>query len=280
MPLCGVTVNFGGAKCVTRAWRRNQMANRGARGLAAILALVALSAGPATALDGEVLINQNKANAGGITPNDDPGFPVTLSQSGKYKLTGNLNVPAGRNGINVTANYVTIDLNGFRIFGADQAIVGIKAANRDGLTVMNGTVSGFTSHGIETRAFAIIQDMQITNNGGFGIKLVENGRVLRSTISENTSDGVFCLSRCLIAQNVIARQSAGVGVGLQTDAGGHLVLGNVISGNAGFAIYAEGVTGFAHNTVTGNGVNPATGSSIVGAVLHVHPNICQTATCP
>jgi hypothetical protein len=180
------------------------MQNRGARTFVAVLALIALSAGPATALDGEVLINQAKALSGGVTPNDDPGFPVTLSRRGKYKLIGNLNVPAGKDGIRVTAAYVTIDLNGFRIFGGNQALVGINGVNRDGLTVMNGTITGFTSHGIETRAFAIIQDMQISDSGD-GVHVDNNGRVLRSTITGNSGSGVHCISRCLIAQNVLAR---------------------------------------------------------------------------
>jgi hypothetical protein len=256
------------------------MTDRAARTLAAILAFVALSAAPAGALDGEVLINQATALAGGITPGDDPGFPVRINRSGKYKLTGNLNVPAGQAGILVVANYVTIDLNGFRIAGAGQANRGIVAPNFNGLTLMNGTIVGFRSHGVETRAFAIIQDMQVTNNGGFGVKLDSNGRVLRSTISESGSVNVFCLSKCLIAQNVITRSATEAGVSLQTDAGGHLVLGNVIAGNTGFAIYAEGVTGFGNNTITGNGVNPATGSSIVGAVHHVHPNVCLPTAGP
>ena len=37
------------------------------------------------------------------------------------------------------------------------------------------------------------------------------------------------------------------------------MLGNIISGNSGFAIYAEGVTGFGNNTITGNG-HPFNGS--------------------
>jgi hypothetical protein len=194
---------------------------------------------------------------------------------------GSLTAPANRNGIDVTAPFVTIDLNGFAVYGAAaNAHWGISAPNVNGLTVMNGTVSRFGAGGIRTRDLAIVQDMQVTANGGLGINLNANGRVIRSTISENTGDGVFCISRCLIAQNVITRSATGVGVGFLTDAGGHLVLGNVISGNAGFAIYAEGVTGFGNNTISGNGVNPATGSSIVGAVDPVHPNVCLPAACP
>jgi hypothetical protein len=90
--------------------RRNRMASRRARTLAAILGLVALSASHAAAVDGEILIDQARVNAGGITPDDAPGFPATLSRPGRYKLTGNLNVPADLNGIEVTQHNVTIAL--------------------------------------------------------------------------------------------------------------------------------------------------------------------------
>ena len=244
------------------------MANRKARTFAAILAIVALTASPAIALDGEVLIDQAKAAAGGVTPDDSPGFPVTLSRSGKYKLTGNLKPPVDRNAVVVTADNVTIDLNGFRMLSGK---IGVNAPHADGLTVMNGTIANFSSHGIATRAFAIIQDMQIADNGGAGVSLDNNGRVIRSTISGN-ANGVFCLSKCLVADNVITGSPIDSGVNLQTTAGGHLVLNNVIANNEKFGIYAEGPTGFANNTLTGNA------TSVLGAVP-VHPNYCSPA-CP
>jgi hypothetical protein len=250
------------------------MTNLRARKCAAILALVVLSASPAAALDGEVLINQANVNAGGITPGDDPGFPATLSRTGKYKLIGNLSVAAGANGIDVTAGNVTIDLNGFRISGVDAANIGVNAPNADGLTVMNGTIEHFRSLGIVTRAFAVIQDMQISNNRSIGVRLADNGRVLRSTISENISGNVRCNSRCLIAQNVVARSALAYGIFF--DASGNLVLGNVIAENHSFGITAFGVTGFGNNTLTGN--NNSSGQ-IFGPVSAVHPNFCQPA-CP
>ena len=82
---------------------------------AAIATCAVLFATPAAAVDGEILIDQAKVNAGGITPGDEPGFPATLRRSGRYKLTGNLAVPAGKNGIEVTQHEITIDLNGFTI---------------------------------------------------------------------------------------------------------------------------------------------------------------------
>ena len=62
----------------------------------AALTVVAL---PTCAVDGVVLINQAAALAGNVTPGDTPGFPVVISVSGSYRLSGNLTVPdANTNG--------------------------------------------------------------------------------------------------------------------------------------------------------------------------------------
>src|SRR6266545_3858148 len=45
-----------------------------------VVATVLVPGTPVSAEDGEVLIDQAKALAGGITPNDGPGFPVTISR--------------------------------------------------------------------------------------------------------------------------------------------------------------------------------------------------------
>src|SRR5208283_2371136 len=84
----------------------------------ALATILAGLCGSMYAVDGVVLIDQNRALAGGITPGDTPGFPVTISQTGSYRLTGNLTVPdVNTGGIVVTADHVTIDLNGFSIIG-------------------------------------------------------------------------------------------------------------------------------------------------------------------
>jgi hypothetical protein len=40
-------------------------------------------------VDGVILIDQNKALAGNVTPGDTPGFPVIISQPGSYRLDSN-----------------------------------------------------------------------------------------------------------------------------------------------------------------------------------------------
>ena len=78
------------------------------RGWLAILAALAL---PVYAVDGVALINQNAALAGNVTPGDAPGFPVMISVSGSYRLSGNLTVPdANTPAFHISADNVTIDL--------------------------------------------------------------------------------------------------------------------------------------------------------------------------
>jgi len=85
----------------------------------ALLSAVIALAFPLYAVDGVVLINQSAALAGNLTPGDAPGFPVTISVSGSYRLSGNLTVPdANTTAILITAENVTIDLNGFSILGS------------------------------------------------------------------------------------------------------------------------------------------------------------------
>jgi hypothetical protein len=47
----------------------------------------------------------------------DGGFPYKITKPGSYKLTSNLVVPAGVDGIDILSQDVTLDLNGFSITG-------------------------------------------------------------------------------------------------------------------------------------------------------------------
>ena len=82
------------------------------------LCFAAVCAASIIAADGVTLIDQRAAMAGKVTSGDTAGFPVTISQSGSYKLTGNLTVPdAMTTAIQITADDVMLDLNGFAIIG-------------------------------------------------------------------------------------------------------------------------------------------------------------------
>ena len=85
------------------------------RQITAVLFVLAVGSSTAYAVDGVILIDQNRALAGNVTPGDAPGFPITISQRGSYRLLGILSVPTNTNAIELTVSDVTIDLNGFSI---------------------------------------------------------------------------------------------------------------------------------------------------------------------
>lgn len=114
--------------------------------------------GSLLAVDGVVLIDQNRALAGGITPGDSPGFPISITQPGSYRLSGNITVAANViNGIVISANNVTLDLNGFHVSGpaptcsnfADPACASVSGVTTlgfnqyTGIKVRNGAITGF-----------------------------------------------------------------------------------------------------------------------------------------
>ena len=89
-----------------------------------ILIMLLLLTAPALASDGVLEINQTCAVETGCFSGDTAGFPVTISASGSYRLTGNLDLNAeGVNvsGVAVSAPAVTIDLGGFQIVGPTQS---------------------------------------------------------------------------------------------------------------------------------------------------------------
>ena len=96
-----------------------------------ILAMALVPFG-AFAVDGVVLINQATVMAAG-------NFPYTISAAGSYKLSSNLNVPSGVDGIKIAASNVTLDLNGFSIANVDP-----NNSNNFLLLKLTGTVVGVT----------------------------------------------------------------------------------------------------------------------------------------
>jgi hypothetical protein len=249
--------------------------------LAAVALASVLLAAPAAAADGEVLINQAKANAGGVTPGDEPGYPITISRPGKYKLTSTLRVPPNTHGIDIASDDVTIDFNGFTMGGGGLALSGINASGQSSVAVMNGTIVAFTLSGVSRLGDrALIENMRILGNGFGGLLLGHHSRVSRSIVSGNATrtilHGIGCGVGCLIEQSIIAdNRGPGVQMLALQDAG--MVLGNIIMSNAGVGIDAGGgPVGFGNNTLTGNNGG---GEQVAGNLIRVHPNACLP-TCP
>ena len=61
--------------------------------LALTAVFLSTAGAPVHAVDGLIEINHAKALAGGVSPGDLGGYPVTIDAPGSYILTGDLNAP-------------------------------------------------------------------------------------------------------------------------------------------------------------------------------------------
>ena len=177
------------------------------------------------AVDGVSEINQASVEASG-------GFPFEITQSGSYKLTGNLRVDdADTTAIWVRTNYVTVDLNGFSILGPVECSsvgcsesgtgvwalfeppqpndTGVMQCTIDslpfgytGVEVRNGVISGMGGNGIGPIARGRVESVRVLSNGGHGIEAV-GSVVTGCVVAGNGLEGI-AVSNSLIERNVVS----------------------------------------------------------------------------
>jgi hypothetical protein len=247
-----------------------------------LLIPIALQAAPAAlAAGGEIELSQAAAVAGGVTPGDTAGFPITISASGRYRLVGNLDVPAGDDGIVIDADNVTLDFNGYTLDGGGKGGTGV-ASRSDGIEIENGGVTGFQSFGITSGAvgkFWTISGMRVVKNG-LGVSAGDYARVVGNNISFNDNYGLSC-EFCLVQGNVVARNhDDGI------DVRGGSVVDNMIASNRGFGISAFMLgfvlSGYGNNTLINNNGSGQIGADgqfvqqspqVNGRILPLQPNV-------
>lgn len=175
--------------------------------LAGILAVVFVSPS-VLAVDGVVLINQSIVNGAG-------GFPYTISQPGSYKLSGNLTVPnANTTAIQISADNVSLDLNGFSILGPTVCSgtpgagcsptgtgFGVAASGHRGISVENGTVRGMGSGGIALGIDGRVEKVHVDSNGQFGI--AATGGIVRDSRATNNNFPGINMDKGIISGNVV-----------------------------------------------------------------------------
>ena len=232
---------------------------------------------------GEVtLLNQDAAATGGVTPNDSPGFPISITEPGSFRLSGNLTVPdADTTAIEISADDVTIDLNGFAIIGptvcptaggppsSDEGPVttcsplgsgvGIKAAEpytiasngpvqnyRAGTRVLNGTIRGMGGNGAVLGLGAHVEGVTFRSNGGSGLLTGRSSIVRNNTAVGNGAKGLFVGNGSYTTGNTSGLNN---GVGLQVGSG--VITENVAHKNGSFGLVQFGDSGprvFVSNT--------------------------------
>jgi len=269
--------------------RKPEMNQKLSAAIGLAVAAILMSAASAGAVDGTIEINQAKVTANGGT------FPYKISTSGSYRLTGNLTVPSGDDGIDVNVANVTVDLNGFSITGVSGSGgsgVGYSSSEQDDVTVENGTITGFGT-GVYVGKFAIVKNVHADKNavgisadvysviegctannstfplGGLGISCSGSCRISGNTANGNPAYGIYCGGNaCVISGNTA---DANPGTGIDCNGSGCLILNNTIYNNGTGITASDGTTGYGRNVLK-NTTEHSGGTSI-------GDNLCNGFVC-
>lgn len=259
----------------------------------------------ARASDGVVEINQASALAGGVTPADAPGFPVTLSQPGSYALTSDLAVVGlDTTAIQVSTSHVTLDLRGHTIDGGCPATgcstnagtgVGINAFT-PGVTARNGRVRLFARAGVQllgerSRAVRIAAEQNGANgismgeqadvadsigslNMGLGIQAGPRSTVRRCRTESNFQGGILVEGDSIVSESSARWNTFGNSISFNysgiTVFGGSLVRGNDASSNFREGIELLNLGNLVIDNVTAG--NQSNGISAPGKQSLIHGN--------
>ena len=256
-----------------------------------VVALACLvTPGTAIAVDGQVAITQARAMAGGVTPGDAPGFPVSINLPGSYVLSSNLTVPnASTHAIEINASHVTVDLNGFAILGLTDCLGGSNPCANSGdgigiytpafrfnITVRRGTIQGMGEAGVELLGDShLVEFLHVRSNGVIGVSVFasvgKGGSVVQhNTVQQNGLLGIR-VSSGIVADNTVSTNGPngilheGSGIVRQNFVNGHVIGLNLAQLNA--------------NTIyIGNAMNDNQLQVIGGH--NGGQNLCGPAVCP
>ena len=214
------------------------------------------------------------APAGVDTSNSN--FHFVINQAGSYYLSSNLAVTK-TSGIQINAENVTLDLNGFHISRASgsggNGIEIVTTAHR--ASVRNGSIKGF-ARGVQSvsslaRACAF-RDLSVANCTSAGIAagpyaVLESCRVHDGTGSSGISAGNgSTLTNCVAAFNTVTGSAINANIGSSLT--NCVAANNTVAASGIFASDGSSLINCAatNNTVTGSGISSAIGAG-VGSTL-------------
>ena len=208
-------------------------------------------------------------------------LPYTITNPGSYYVTANLTGVSGYDGIDITTNDVTVDLNGFTLQGVAGSLNGIKVVNpatnmvvcngaldfwgRSGMNASNGyygqfarlrivgcnTAGAIGSGGLYAGNNCVVTGCTVSGNNKFGIYAANNCTLIDCIASANNiinGFGIIVVSNCIVRDCTAGGQFVGISV----NGNNNLILGCGLSGDQyGISASANNCT-FKDCVVSGN----------------------------
>jgi hypothetical protein len=199
--------------------------------------------------------------------------PIVISSPGSYYLAEDIFSIHSEHGIEIDASHVTLDLNGFTVFGNTEvgSLDGIHIADeRHNVTIRNGTVRDFFQNGIYGTASdgCVVEGVRVINNSLYGIRLRNYSRVKDCMALGNAqNDGITVNAKSVITGSLAwdnGNDDSDAGIRVGADSG--TVFACTSSENTGWGIRVGSGSTISSCTArnnTGNGLD----ASSVGHVV-------------
>ncbi len=203
------------------------------------------------------------------TPGDNDSI-LRISQPGSYYLTRNVAGEAGKSGIEIAADGVTVDLMGFDLVGVPGSKDGVRVSiiGADNIEIRNGGVRFWGENGINTSSpgsaiGARIVDIRAYRNGLRGIRVASHTLISGCT-SYNNFDHGFSTAQAATVVNCSAGENVGDGFVIEE--------GSTITACNSYDNDSRGIRCSFDSTVTGctlnrNSTGIEGGSVIIGCTI-------------
>ena len=159
------------------------------------------------------------APTSGDTRTPITSLPTTITECGSYVLARCLTGEVGSHGIEILADDVTLDLNGFTLQGVPGSLSGIRIGDHSGFEIQGGTLRDWGEDGIDAELAdqAMFHDLRLRGNGRAGLRAGARSSV-RNCISRGNGDfGIYAADTQVRVRDCT---SSGDGHSAVTDAGG------------------------------------------------------------
>jgi hypothetical protein len=204
--------------------------------------------------------------------------PCTIASHGSYTLTGNVvESTANVDAIPVTANDVTVNLNGWKLTGGPAGGSGFGGDGMDACTnypsscVNNTTVTN--GHAFDSGSYGLylgldvsdLEDVQVTGNGDAGMFPTAQAIIYHDVAVNNAGDGITSFGYSVTERNASSGNTNGAGI--YTPAGGGVVCENATDSNSAYGLNLGTGTGYARDVTGGNPSGGCNGGTSMGENL-------------
>jgi hypothetical protein len=218
-----------------------------------------------------------------INATNTPGNATSvfvISAPGSYYLTDNVTIFTGKNGILINSNEVTIDLNGYGVFGILAGLSGITDGGTPlrGVTIRNGTVEAWTIAGVDLSHSldSVVSGLIVNFCTGIGLTLGDASVVRDCMVRDSTSDNIKTGFNANITHCTAVSSSAGSGFNLGPSSG---ISGCVATFNKTGILAAPGcnISQCIANQNNGPGIQTADDSNVVNCNACLNGNASTPA---